>query len=109
VRIVGSSGFSSKSPLSRYERYLRRLASPISDRVEFRPFIERDKVPDDYRQADIFCAPSNWDDPCPLIVAEALASGLPSVVSNRGGIPEIAGDAALYFAPPNVDQLAERL
>jgi glycosyltransferase involved in cell wall biosynthesis len=34
---------------------------------------------------------------------------LPSVVARRGGIPEIAGDAALYFDPPDVDQLAAQL
>jgi glycosyltransferase involved in cell wall biosynthesis len=30
-------------------------------------------------------------------------------VSRRGGIPEEAADAALYFNPPNVDALANRL
>jgi len=41
-----------------------------------------------------------------LTVAEGLASGLPMVVSRRGGIPEVAGDAALYFQPPDHRELA---
>src|SRR5205823_3405423 len=63
----------------------------------------------EFHAADIFCVPSNWDDPCPLTVAEGLAAGLPMVVSSRGGIPEVAGNAALYFAPPNIVELAARL
>ena len=109
VRIVGSSGFSASDPLSPYERELRRLAEPIKDLVEFRPFVDRGRVLAEYRAASVFCAPSNWDDPCPLTVLEGLACGLPTVASLRGGIPEIGGDAVLYFRPPEVDGLAERL
>ncbi len=109
VRIVGSSGFAATDPLSAYERELRAIAAPIRDRVHFQPFIDRAAILDEYRLASVFCVPSNWDDPCPLTVLEGLASGLPTVASRRGGIPEIGGDAALYFDPPDVDSLAERL
>lgn len=109
VRVVGSAGFSATDPLSAYEHDLRELAEPIADRVEFRPFTDREAILDEYRQASIFCVPSNWDDPCPLTVLEGLACGLPTVAARRGGIPEIGGDAALYFRPPDVDALAEQL
>jgi len=39
--------------------------------------------------ADIFVCPSVWDDPCPLVCAEAQASGTPVVGFRRGGIPEL--------------------
>lgn len=109
VRIVGSHGFDRSQPLSPYERKLRELAAPLGGIVEFQPFVDRDGVRDEYAGASIFCAPSTWDDPCPLIVGEALASGLATVTTRRGGIPETAGDAALYFDPRDHDQLAERL
>jgi glycosyltransferase involved in cell wall biosynthesis len=109
IRIVGSSGFSASDPLSDYERELRRIAEPLGGRVEFRPFTDRAGILAEYAQASIFCVPSNWDDPCPLTLLEGLACGLPTVASTRGGIPEAAGDAALYFHPPDVDELAERL
>lgn len=109
VRIVGSSGFSADDPLSPYERELRRLAAPLGDAVEFHPFVDRQRVLDEYRAASIFCVPSNWDDPCPLTVPEGLACGLPTIASRRGGIPDVAGDAALLFDPPDVEALAERL
>lgn len=109
VRVVGSSGFSADCALSPYELELRRIARPLGDRVEFRPFVDRDRIVDEYRAASVFCIPSTWDEPCSLTLPEALASGLPSLAARRGGIPEIAGDAVLYFDPDHVDELAERL
>lgn len=109
IRVVGSSGFSASDPLSDYERELRRIAEPLGSRVEFRPFTDRAGILAEYAQASIFCVPSNWDDPCPLTLLEGLACGLPTIASTRGGIPEVGGDAALYFHPPGVDELAEKL
>jgi glycosyltransferase involved in cell wall biosynthesis len=108
VRIVGSSGFDAKDPLSRYERYLRRLAAPMGDTVEFVGFTDRHHILAHYHAASIFCAPSNWDEPCSLTVPEGLACGLPTIASRRGGIPEVGGDAVLYFDPPDVTALADR-
>jgi len=109
VRIVGNSGFSAADPLTPYEQEIRKLAAPLGPAVEFQSFVDRAGVTRELDAASIYCVPSNWDDPCPLTVPEGLASGLPCIVSRRGGIPEEAGDAALYFAPPNVDSLADRL
>ncbi len=109
VRIVGSSNFNANDPLTGYEQELRRIAEPIADHVEFIPFVDRSKVLDQYHSASIFCAPSNCDEGCSLTVPEAMACGLPTVASRRGGIPEVGGDAALYFLPPNTDQLAQQL
>jgi len=109
VRIVGSSGFSSTDPLTDYERELRRLAEPIKQSVEFVPFVNRQRVLEEYQAASIFCVPSDWDDPCPLTVPEGLACGLPTVASRRGGIPELGGDAILYFSPPDTETLGKHL
>jgi glycosyltransferase involved in cell wall biosynthesis len=109
VRIVGSRGFSATDPLSSYERSLRRLAEPIHDFVAFEPFVDRRQVLAEYQHASIFCAPSNCDEGFSLTVPEALACGLPTIAARRGGIPEAGGDAVLYFRPPSVDELAERL
>ena len=109
VRIVGSKNFSAADPLTAYEQELRRLAEPIRDRVEFQPFTDRAAIAGVYQSADVNVVPSNWDEPFGLTVLEAMACGLPSIVSRRGGIPEAAGDAALYFDPPDIDQLAAQL
>ncbi|HVS70141.1 MAG TPA: glycosyltransferase family 4 protein, partial [Phycisphaerae bacterium] len=111
LRLVGSQNFNANDPLSPYEQSLRSLAAhpALAGRTEFLPFTPRQKLPDLYHSASLFVVPSNWDEPFGLTVAEALASGLPTIASNRGGIPEAAENAALYFSPPNTDQLAAHL
>jgi glycosyltransferase involved in cell wall biosynthesis len=109
IRIVGSQNFDPAAPLTPYERELRRLADSLKDRIEFHPCVPRRRVPDEYRNCSIFAAPSNWDEPFGLTIAEALSCGVPSIVSDRGGIPEVAGDAALYFSPPDTRQFSQRL
>jgi glycosyltransferase involved in cell wall biosynthesis len=48
------------------------------------------------RHAAFAVVPSCWDEPCPYAVIEAMAAGLPTLVSGIGGLPEMAGgDAAL--------------
>lgn len=109
VRIVGNAGFSASDPLTPYEEEIRRLAEPLGQRIQFQTFVDRQRISNEFAAASIFVVPSNWDDPCPLTVGEGLGCGLPCVLSRRGGIAEMAADAAIYFSPPNVDELAERL
>ncbi|MBS1955854.1 MAG: glycosyltransferase family 4 protein [Cyanobacteria bacterium SZAS-4] len=109
VRIVGSSGFSALDRLSDYELELRKLAEPISQVVEFQTFVDRSTILTEYNSASISCVPSTWNEPCSLTVPESMACGLPTIASNRGGIPEVGGDGAMFFDPKNINQLAEQL
>ena len=109
VKVVGSNNFNANEPLSAYESQLRRIAELIQDRVEFIPFVDRTKVVDVFRDASIYCAPSNWNEPFNLTILEAMSTGLPIVASDKGGIPEVGGDAILYFSPPNIQQLANHI
>lgn len=40
---------------------------------------------------------------------EAMAAGVPALVSSAASLPEVCGDAALYFDPLNEDQMANAL
>jgi len=109
IRLVGSQDFCATDPMTPYEYLLRELAVPLGAAVTFQPFVDRTHIASEYRNADIFCVPSNWDEPFGMTILEGMASGLPVITSRRGGIPEFGGNAVLYCGRPDVDTLAEQL
>ncbi len=44
-----------------------------------------------------------------LPLLEAMASGIPIACSNAASLPEVGGDAALYFDPSNPDAIADSM
>lgn len=109
VRIVGSTGFDARQELSPYERRLRDQAKELAGAVEFQPFVDRMGIIEEYRSASICCVPSIWDEPCSLTLPESLACGLPTLATRRGGLPEVGGDATIWFDPHVPDDLARHL
>lgn len=61
-----------------------------------------------YHLADLLIYPSLWEG-FGLPLLEAMACGLPVVTSRRTAIPEIAGDAALYFDPESAEDMAAQI
>lgn len=61
-----------------------------------------------YRHAQIFVFPS-FSEGFGLPVLEAMASGVPTIVSNTTSLPEVAGEAAVLVDPKNVNELGEAL
>jgi len=61
-----------------------------------------------YSMADAFVFPS-WIEGFGIPVLEAMTCGAPVIASNRGSIPEIAGDAALFADAEDERTLAEHL
>ncbi len=50
-----------------------------------------------------------WEEQFGLVLAEAMAAGLPILASRSGAIPEVCGDAAEYFVPGDWTGLARAL
>jgi glycosyltransferase involved in cell wall biosynthesis len=61
-----------------------------------------------YSGADAFCFPSMYEG-FGLPILEAMACGTPVITSNRGSLPEIAGDAAFAVDPTSTDAIASAL
>lgn len=59
-----------------------------------------------YQRAAVFVFPSSYEG-FGIPVLEAYTKGCPMVVSNSSSLPELAGDAALYFEPNDATSLRE--
>lgn len=82
----------------------RRLASElgVAEHVRFLgPYTQRE-APDVLRQADVLLH-TKYNDPCPTLVVEAMACGLPVVYSASGGVPELVGGDAGVGVPAPLD------
>jgi glycosyltransferase involved in cell wall biosynthesis len=66
----------------------------VADRVLFTGRYAQRDAPSVYRRAHILLHPK-VNDPCPNVVLEALACGLPVVHSQSGGTPELVGEAGI--------------
>jgi glycosyltransferase involved in cell wall biosynthesis len=66
------------------------------DDIVFTGFVPASMLPDLYRGADIFAFPSLFEG-FGLPVLESMACGTPVACSNVSSIPEVGGDAVVYF------------
>ncbi|WP_289055244.1 glycosyltransferase family 4 protein [Carboxylicivirga marina] len=106
--VAGSAGFGKKKD-TEFVNELKDLALKGEDCIEFLGYVEHDKVPDLFSQVALYCIPSTWNDPCPLSVIEGMASGIPMIVGNRGGIPEEVGETALKLDCEDVEELTKTI
>ncbi|ALS57767.1 glycosyltransferase family 4 protein [Rathayibacter toxicus] len=78
---------------------------PLPDFVEWRGHVSPDELAGLYRRAAVLAFPSLYEG-FGLPPIEAMASGCPVAVAHSGSLPEICGDAAVYFDPLDPRSLA---
>ena len=89
-----------------YQTYLHELVDKhqISQHVHFLGWVEN-PIPI-LQESDIFVLPSDTEG-MPLSIIEAMATGLPCIASNVGGVPELIdnGCTGLVINPGHIDEL----
>lgn len=90
-----------------YEGFFARLeASPARQAVLFPGYVPDEDLPAIYAGAQALVFPSFYEG-FGLPVLEAMACGTPVVCSDRGSLPEVAGDAALLVDPGDGEAIVE--
>ncbi len=86
------------------ETSLQRLATDlgVATAVNFTGFVSREDMPALYRQADIFVLPSE-NEGMSIALLEAMAFGLPVVITNVGGAAELVEEGVNGYITPWAD------
>jgi glycosyltransferase involved in cell wall biosynthesis len=92
------------------ELYTREMESFLREKglteiVTFHGTVPQDELIGHYDRADMLLVPSLWQEPFGLVVAEAMARGLPVIASHLGGPAEILVDKVNgLLVEPNDEQ-----
>ena len=97
-----------------YAPALRRLESaidrwdPRGEFVKYSGAVSHALLREKYARSDICVFASSCEN-MPNILLEGMASGLPIACSRRGPMPEVLGDAGVYFDPESPADIARAL
>ncbi len=102
--MIGADRFFPGSPETPFLRNLRVAA--LAAGVEMLGYRPHADVLAAMARAAIVVVPSRWQEPFGLTALEAMASGAALICAPHGGLPEVAGAAAIYAAPDAPGELA---
>lgn len=93
-----------------FYQHLKKVARELglSEQIIFTGPIRNDDLKEVYKKAIAYIAPALMEG-FGLPGLEAMANGCPVVSSKAGPLPEIYGEAALYFDPENTEEMAEKI
>ncbi len=90
--------------MQRLKKTINKI-DPQGNFIHYYGSIPYHKLNDYYAKADIGLFASSCEN-MPNILLENMAAGLPIACSNMGPMPEILGDAGVYFNPLNPEDIA---
>jgi glycosyltransferase involved in cell wall biosynthesis len=92
-----------------YEGFFKRLeALEVRDAVRFPGYVPSADLPVLYSAATLAVMPSVYEG-FGLPVLEAMACGTPVISSRSSSLPELGGEAACYFDPYDVEEMASTI
>jgi glycosyltransferase involved in cell wall biosynthesis len=93
--------------MKRMQTTINRV-DPTGEFVFYRGSVPYEELQLHYAKADIGLFASSCEN-MPNILLEGMAAGLPMACSNMGPMPEILGDAGVYFNPLDSGQIVDAL
>lgn len=100
--IVGKKGWL-------YEDIFKKVKTlKLEDKIIFTDHVTDKELVKYYKNAFCFVLPSLYEG-FGIPVLEAMSYDCPTIISMTSSLPEIGGDASLYFDPKNSDDLLEKL
>ena len=93
--------------LKRLQKNLERLGSS-SGFIRYRGLVPYEELHKLYAVADLKVFASSCEN-MPNILMEAMAAGLPIACSKRGPMPEVLGEAGVYFDPERPEEIASAI
>lgn len=100
--IMGSAN-AGKWAFSPYERKVKKLSEQNKDRILFTGYVNNAQVFRYASVADVQCMPTLVEEAAPLVVLEAMAEGLPLIVTKSGGVIEyVDNSTALMIERENI-------
>jgi len=77
-------------------------------RVRFLGFVSREALVQYYKNADAFVFPSMFEG-FGIPAVEAMECGCPVIAAHATSLPEVVGDAGIYFDPQSIDDMASAM
>jgi glycosyltransferase involved in cell wall biosynthesis len=81
----------------------------VDDVVTFHGWVDHDKLPAYYNEADVFVHPGHWPEPFNRTLLEAMQYDCPLVVSEIGAPPWVVAECGLSFDRGSADDLRRQL
>ncbi len=107
AEMIGADRFTPDSPATSFTTRVTERAQAVG--IAMSGYQPHGAVLERLSRAAIAAVPSRWPEPFGLTALEAMAHGAALVCSRQGGLPEVAGDAALYADPDEPGELAAAL
>ena len=106
--VVGSANFG-KWAFSSYEKRIKKILEQNRDRIIFTGYVDNAEVYKYASVADVQCVPTLVEEAAGLVVLEAMAEGLPLIVTKSGGVVEYIDETvALIIEKDNIIEKLKR-
>lgn len=107
ARMIGADRFGPHSPQTQFLTEVQAQAQAAG--VSMAGYQPHAQVLQAMRHAAIVVVPSRWAEPFGMAALEAMGCGAAVLTSRNGGLPEVAGQAALYASPDDLPGMVDAL